>query len=125
MTQRLLVTSGSPMEPAIGFSRAVRIGDWIAVAGTAPIDDDGSIHAAGNVYEQTKRCIEISKTAIEKSGGSIDGIIRIRVMLKDILTWRDAARAHGEAFAKVIPACTFVEVKGFIDLDWLVELEAD
>lgn len=113
------------MEPAIGFGRAVRIGDWIAVAGTAPIDDDGSVHAAGNVYEQTKRCIEISKKAIEEAGGAINGIIRTRIMLKDISTWRDAARAHGEAFADVRPACTFVEVKGFIDPDWLVELEVD
>lgn len=113
------------MEPVIGFSRAVRIGGWIAVAGTAPIDDDGSVHAAGNVYEQTKRCIDLSKKAIEEAGGSIDAIVRTRVMLKDISEWRDAARAHGETFADIKPACTFVEVKGFIDPDWLVEVEMD
>ena len=113
------------MEPAIGFSRAVRTGDWIAVAGTAPIDDDGSVHAAGRVYEQTKRCIDISMKAVEAAGGSIDGVIRTRIMLKDISTWCDAARAHGEAFADIKLACTFVEVKGFIDPQWLVEMEMD
>lgn len=122
---RTNISSGSLMEEPIGFSRAVRTGSIIAVAGTAPIADDGSVVAAGNVYEQTKRCIEIMKQAIEEAGGKLEGVIRTRVMLTDISTWEEAAKAHGEYFRDTRPACTFVEVSGFIDKDWLVETEAD
>jgi enamine deaminase RidA (YjgF/YER057c/UK114 family) len=122
-TQR--ISSGSPLEPTIGFSRAVRAGPWIAVAGTAPIAPDGSAAHPGDVYAQTKLCLEIMLRAIAEAGGSAAHVIRTRVMLVDISTWRDAARAHGEVFAELRPACTFVEVSRFIDPDWLVELEAD
>ena len=124
-SRRINISSGSPLEPHIGFSRAVRVGNIIAVAGTAPIADDGSTAAPGDVYGQTKRCIEISLQAIAKAGGDAASVIRTRIMLTDIATWRDAARAHGEAFKDIRPACTFVEAKGFIDPDWLVETEMD
>jgi enamine deaminase RidA (YjgF/YER057c/UK114 family) len=123
--RRFRVSSGSPYEKPIGFSRAVRIGDLISVAGTAPIAVDGSTASEGDLYGQTKRCIEIIKQAIEEAGGSLKDVIRTRIMLKEISGWKEAARAHGESFAEVRPACTFVEVKGFIDPKWLVEMEAD
>ena len=122
---RKKVSSGSPMEGPIGFSRAVRIGNMISVSGTAAIAPDGSTAAPNDVYGQTKCCIEIMKRAIEDAGGKLEDVIRTRVMLKDISRWREAAKAHGEFFSEIRPACTFVEVKGFVKDDWLVETEAD
>ena len=119
------VSSGSPFEPTIGFSRAVRSGPWIAVAGTAPIGPDGAAAHPGDVYAQTKRCLEIMIGAIAEAGGSATDVVRTRVMLVDIDSWREAARAHGEVFGEVRPACTFVQVSRFIDPAWLVETEAD
>lgn len=122
---RKLVSSGSPLEPRIGFSRAVRVGPFVAIAGTAPITPDGGVAAPGDVYGQTQRCLEVIAQAIADAGLSMASVIRTRVMLTDISRWEDAARAHGEVFSSVKPACTFVEVKGFIHPDWLVEIEAD
>lgn len=114
------VSSGSPYEQAVGFSRAVRIGSMIAVSGTAPIGV-----TEPDVYAQTKRCLEIMQRAITDAGGSIEDVVRTRVMLLDIATWQEAARAHGEVFGTIRPACTFVQVVRFIDPMWLVETEAD
>lgn len=122
---RQRISSGSPLEPQIGFSRAVRAGPWIAVAGTAPIAPDGSAAHPGDVYAQTKLCLEIALRAIAEAGGTAAHVIRTRILLVDIAGWRDAARAHGEVFAELRPACTFVEVSRFIDPAWLVEIEAD
>jgi len=119
------ISSGSPMEKPIGFSRASRIGNIIAVAGTAPIGPDGQSVGVNDVYGQTKYCIQIMKKAIEEAGGSLQNVIRTRVMLVDMSTWKEAAKAHGEFFSDIRPACTFVEVKGFINKEWLVETEAD
>lgn len=122
---RSVISSGSPLEPRIGFSRAVRVGDFVAISGTAPIAPDGSVAAPGDVYGQTKRCLEIIEQALSDAGLRMRDVIRTRVMLTDISRWEDAARAHGEVFSEIKPACTFVEVKGFINKDWLVEIEAD
>ena len=122
---RKRVSSGSPLEPEIGFSRAVRVGSIIAVSGTAPILPGGGTAAPGDVYGQTRRCLEIIREALALAGGRLEQVVRTRVMLTDIDTWREAARAHGECFGAVRPACTFVEVSRFIDPDWLVEVEAD
>lgn len=122
---RRLVSSGSPLEPRIGFSRAVRVGPFVAIAGTAPIARDGGVAAPGDVYGQTMRCLEIIAQATVDAGLALPHVIRTRVMLTDITRWEEAARAHGEVFADVRPACTFVEVSRFIDPDWLVEVEAD
>jgi enamine deaminase RidA (YjgF/YER057c/UK114 family) len=116
----LRVSSGSPYEPIIGFSRAVRSGSWITVGGTAPIGTD-----ATDVYTQTRRCLEIILAAIAEAGGAAEHVVRTRVMLVDITAWQEAARAHGEVFADIRPASTFVEVSRFIDAAWLVEVEAD
>src|SRR5262249_25437528 len=109
----------------IGFSRAVRVGQLVAIAGTAPIAASGQTATPGNVYGQTNRCLEIIGEAVAEAGGTIANIVRTRIMLTDIASWRDAARAHGEAFRDIRPACTFVQVSGFIDPTWLVEIEAD
>lgn len=120
-----LISSGSPFEKPIGFSRAVRIGATIAVSGTAPIAPGGGTAYPGDLYRQTRTCIEIIEAAIEKAGGVLEDVIRTRIMLTDISQWQEAARAHGEFFAEIRPASTFVEVSRFIDADWLVEMEAD
>ncbi len=119
------VSSGSPFEPVIGLSRAVRSGAWIAVAGTAPLGPDGKTVHAGNVYEQTRRCLEIIAAAIAEAGGSVGDVIRTRILLKDIGNWQEAARAHGEVFADIRPANTIMQVVRFIDPEWQVEVEAD
>jgi enamine deaminase RidA (YjgF/YER057c/UK114 family) len=122
---RRLVSSGSPLEPVIGFSRAVRSGHHVAIAGTAPIGDDGAVVAPGDVFRQTVRCLDIAEQALVDVGGSLADVVRTRVMLTDVTRWEEAARAHGERFADIRPVCTFVEVSRFIDPAWLVELEMD
>ncbi len=122
---RQLVSSGSPFEGSIGFSRAVRVGSHLAVSGTAPIAAGGGIACPGDVYGQTRRCLEIIAEAVQKAGGSLGDVVRTRVMLTDITRWADAARAHGEVFGEIRPASTFVGVGALIDPGWLVEIEAD
>ncbi|MEU3479591.1 RidA family protein [Streptomyces sp. NPDC033754] len=122
---RRTVGSGSPLEPEIGFSRAVRKGAHVAVAGTAPIGDDGATVAPGDVYAQTVRCLDVADTALKAAGASLEDVVRTRIMLTDVTRWREAARAHGERFAAVRPVTTFVEVSRFIDPEWLVEVEID
>ena len=122
---RKLIASGSPFEPRIGFSRAVRVGRMVAVSGTAPIAPDGGVASPGDLYGQTRRCLEIIGLAIGRAGLGLDSVIRTRVMLTDISRWEEAARAHGEVFGAIRPASTFVEVKGLINREWLVEIEAD
>jgi len=123
--ERQLISSGSPFEKPIGFSRAVRVGNAIAVSGTAPIAPGGGTAYPGDLYRQTRTCLEIIKNAVENAGGHLDDVIRTRIMLTDIIRWQEAARAHGEFFGKIRPASTFVQVSRFIDADWLVEIEAD
>ncbi|RST03594.1 RidA family protein [Streptomyces sp. WAC07149] len=122
---RRTVSSGSPLEPRIGFSRAVRTGPYVAVAGTAPIGDDGSTVGPGDVHAQTVRCLDIAQRALEEAGASLADVVRTRIMLTDITAWEEAARAHGERFAAVRPVTTFVAVSRFIDPAWLVEVEVD
>ena len=124
MTRKNIVYN-QPLEKEIGFSRAVRINDIIAITATAPIAKDGSVHAPGNMYEQTKRCLEIIKDVIEKSGGKLDDVIRTRLFLKDMKRWKEAAKAHGEFFSNIQPACGFLGVSDFINPEWLIEIEAD
>ncbi|HSR50459.1 MAG TPA: RidA family protein [Acidobacteriota bacterium] len=125
MPQRRLISSGSPYEEPIGFSRAVRIGKHIAVAGTAPIAPDGSTASPGDLYSQTVYCLRIMVESVKQAGGRPEDIIRTRIFLTDASRWEEAGKAHGEVFGKIRPACTFVEVAGLIRDDWLVETEAD
>lgn len=124
-SERQVVSSGSPLEPEIGFARAVRKGAYVAVAGTAPLGEDGGTVGHGDVYAQTVRCLEIAERALTEAGGALTDTVRTRIMLTDATRWREAARAHGERFSEIRPACTFVEVSGFIDPAWLVEVELD
>lgn len=122
---RKLVSSGSPFEGKIGFSRAVRTGCHLAVSGTAPLAADGTVASPGDMHGQTRRCLEIIAQAVAHAGLSLADVVRTRVMLTDISRWEEAAQAQGEVFSDIRPACTFVEVKGFINPQWLVEIEAE
>ena len=95
------------------------------VSGTAPIGDDGRTHSPGNLFEQTSRCFEISKLAIEASGAELRHVVRTKIYLKNIENWKEAARAHHQYFKDIMPTCTIVEVSRFIRDDWLVETEID
>jgi enamine deaminase RidA (YjgF/YER057c/UK114 family) len=125
MTSRQRFSSGSPFEPAIGISRAVRDGRLIAVSGTAPLGADGRTIAPGDAAAQARRCLEIIRAAIEGLGGHLDDVVRTRILLTRIEDWEAVARVHGEFFGAIRPANTTMQVVRFIDPDWLVEIEAD
>jgi enamine deaminase RidA (YjgF/YER057c/UK114 family) len=124
-TQRRNIASGSPYEPIIGFSRAVRIGNTIAVGGTAPIGADGKTAGVGDAATQTRRCLEIIVAAIEQAGGRKEDVIRTRTFLTRVEDWQAVGRVHGEVFAGIRPASTMIVVTEFLDPEWLVEIEAD
>ncbi len=122
---RKLVSSGSVYESQIGFSRAVRVGPHIAVSGTAPLLAGGGTACPGDLYGQTKRCLEIIEKAINDAGGKREHVVRTRIMLKEMRGWEEAGRAHGEFFKDIRPASTMIQIVQAIDPSWLVEIEAD
>ena len=122
---RRRVSSGSPYETVIGFSRAVRVGSVITVAGTAPLDAERRTFAPGDPAAQARRCFEIVARALEELGAHISDVVRTRILLTRIEDWERIARVHGEFFGEARPACTVVQVVRFIEPDWLVEVEAD
>ena len=121
---RRLISSGSPYEPKIGISRAVRVGSIIAVSGTAPLLDGRTV-GRGDPAAQARRCLEIIKDALEGAGTSLEHVIRTRTLLTRIEDWEAVGAVHGEFFGSVRPANTIMQVSRFIDPDWLVEFEAD
>jgi len=122
---RKLISSGSPYEPKVGISRAVRVGNIIAVSGTAPLDTDGRTVGVGAAGAQARRCLEIIAGALEKAGSSLQDVVRTRTLLVRIEDWQAVAKVHGQFFGEIRPANTIMQVSRFIDPDWLVEFEAD
>jgi enamine deaminase RidA (YjgF/YER057c/UK114 family) len=120
-----LVSSGSPYEPRVGISRAVRAGPLLVVSGTAPLGADGRTVGVGDAGAQARRCLEIIQRALESAGASLSDVVRTRILLTRIQDWEAVARAHGEVFRDIRPANTIMQVARFIDPDWLVEIEAD
>jgi enamine deaminase RidA (YjgF/YER057c/UK114 family) len=118
------VSSGSPLEPVLGFSRAVRTGKQIMVAGTAPIEPDGS-STPGGAAAQMERCCAIVAQAIADLDGSIDDTVRTCIYLTDRADFEAVARVHGKWFGTARPACTTLIVSGFIRPEWKVEIEAE
>jgi enamine deaminase RidA (YjgF/YER057c/UK114 family) len=119
------VSTGSPYEPKIGFSRAVREGRIIAISGTAPLAPDGTTVGLGDPGAQARRCFEIIRETLHKLGADLAHVIRTRVFLIHIEDWEAVAEIHGEFFREVRPASTVVQVSRFIDPEWLIEVEAD
>ena len=122
---RKVVSSGSPYEPSIGFSRAVRVGNFVSVSGTAPIGPDRETVGPGDPAAQTRRCLEIIRTALEEEGASLADVIRTRIYLTRVADWEQVAEVHGEFFHSIRPAATMVQVARLLDPEWLVEIEAD
>ena len=125
MADRKLVSSGSYLEPIIGFSRAVRVGNFVAVGGTAPIAVGGGTAAKGDVYGQARRIFEIIGKAPDDAGAGFEHVVRTRVILTDMALWDDAAKAHADIFKDIRPVTTVMAVTGFVDPDWLIEIEVD
>jgi enamine deaminase RidA (YjgF/YER057c/UK114 family) len=122
---RKLVSSGSPYEPRVGISRAVRVGDIVTVAGTAPLGADGRTVGHGDPGAQARRCLEIIAAALERAGAGLQHVVRTRILLTRIDDWQAVADVHGEFFRDIRPVNTIMQVSRFIDPDWLVEIEAD
>jgi enamine deaminase RidA (YjgF/YER057c/UK114 family) len=120
---RQTASSGSKWEPIMGYSRAVRAGNWIAVTGCVGINADGTY--SPSLAEQTRRSLAIIRAAIESLGGKIENVIRTRMYVTDVTKWEEVAKVHGEVFAEIRPATTIVEVTKLIDGAAQIEIEAD
>ena len=118
-------SSGSPYEPRLGISRAVRIGNVIAIAGTAPLGSDGKTIAPGDAAAQMRRCLEIARQALNALGANLSDVIRTRTLLTRIEDWEAVGQVHGDVFRDIRPVNTVMQVTRFIDPDWLVEIEVD
>lgn len=122
---RKLIPSASPYAAIIGFSRAVRVGNTVCIAGTAAIGPDGATVGAGDPAAQARRCFEIIKSALDDAGASMDDVVRTRTMLTRIDDWEQVANVRGEYFKDNRPVETVMEVSRFINPEWLVEIEVD
>ena len=120
---RKCASSGSKWEPIMGYSRAVRSGNFIAVTGTVGINADGSY--SKSMGEQTRRSLAIIRAAVEALGGKMEQVIRTRMFVTDVSKWEEVARVHGEVFAEIRPATSILEVAKLIDSDAMIEIEAD
>jgi enamine deaminase RidA (YjgF/YER057c/UK114 family) len=124
VAKRQLISSGSPFEPIVGFSRAVRVGNIVAVAGTTAASG-GKPVAIGDPAAQTRAILETIAQALAEAGASLKDVVRTRIYLTDIAHWEVVGRVHGEFFAEIRPANSMFQVTAFVRPEWLVEIEAD
>lgn len=122
---RQKIAGNSPYEPIVGYSRAVRVGDQVYVAGTTATAEDGRLVGSGDPYAQAVQCLRNIRRALEQAGASMADVVRTRLYVTDIRQWEAVGRAHGEAFREVRPVATMVEVRGLVDPQMLVEIEVD
>lgn len=123
--KRTLVSNGNPMEKVVGFSRAVRVGPYVSVGGTAPVGTDGKTVGVGDPGAQARRCLEIIRDALERAGASLVDVVRTRVLLTRIEDWEAVIRVRAEFFSEIRPVDTIVQVTRFVNPEWLVEFEVD
>ncbi|HMA40312.1 MAG TPA: RidA family protein [Gemmatimonadales bacterium] len=125
MLQRLTISGNSPYEPVVGYSRAVRVGNIIHVAGTTATDEQGALVGIGDPYLQARQALQNIERALVRAGASLQDVVRTRMYVTDISRWQDVGKAHGEVFGAIRPAATMVQVSGLVDPAMLVEIEAD
>jgi enamine deaminase RidA (YjgF/YER057c/UK114 family) len=125
MSQRQVVSSGATWEPVVGYSRAVRVGSWVSVAGTTAARPGGGAVGGDDIAEQAREAIRRISAALEQVGASLEHVVRTRMFVTDISRWEEVGRAHGEFFGDIRPAASMLEVRALIEPELLIEIEAD
>ena len=125
MKERKNISSGTPWERSVGYSRAVRMGNLVFVAGTTASDEQGNVIGVGNVYTQTAYILQKIEKALHEAGASLEDVVRTRSFITDISQWQEFGKAHGEYFAGIRPVSTLVQVSQLISPEHLIEIEVD
>ena len=123
--KRELVLNGNPMEEIVGFARAVRVGLYITIGGTAPVDRDGNTIGVGNASQQAEQCFEIIDDALKRAGSGWHDVVRTRIILTDIDDWKSVIDVRAKYCREAKPVDTIMQITRFVNPDWLVEVEAD